>query len=341
MSPRARALVTRDVPSRDAWFTTSKEAQKLEDRLAALESADPATRAAQLPDIDRDLLDLTIDQDTFEVLYRRRLQLAVSPEADVHDGDGEEPAATVARADIAAAAPHSRLDRRARRRGAHRDRPRPCRAARSAARRGTPLAGEVPPAAISTAAVALVHRSHRRAMQSQRARDQSKAGPQGGKSDRRPSRFSASRRSVAAMSTSLLQLMDELLQAIEQRDAGDPDAPAWEACVRIERLEEEIARRLVPRARTARRCLRSGRDGPWRRPSPPGPAAAGATSVRCRLRSRPSRSDRSALGRVLAGAFGWPPRPRRLARRALTWRAVQPGGVRNLQVAGGRRVASR
>jgi hypothetical protein len=38
--------------------------------------------------------------------------------------------------------------------------------------------------------------------------------------------------------------MDELLQAIEQRDAGDPDAPAWEACVRIERLEEEIALRL-------------------------------------------------------------------------------------------------
>ena len=46
------------------------------------------------------------------------------------------------------------------------------------------------------------------------------------------------------MSASLLQLMDELLQAIEQRDAGDPDAPAWEACVRIQRLEEEIARRL-------------------------------------------------------------------------------------------------
>jgi hypothetical protein len=46
------------------------------------------------------------------------------------------------------------------------------------------------------------------------------------------------------MSATLLQLMDELLQAIEQRDAGDPDAPAWEACARIERLEEEIARRL-------------------------------------------------------------------------------------------------
>lgn len=46
------------------------------------------------------------------------------------------------------------------------------------------------------------------------------------------------------MTQSLLQLMEELLQSIEQRDAGDPDAPAWEACARIERLEEELARRL-------------------------------------------------------------------------------------------------
>ena len=82
---KARALVTRDVPSKDAWFTTTKEAQKIEDRLAAIESADAATRAALLPVIDRDLLNLTIDQDTFEVLYRRRLQLAIPPEADVRD----------------------------------------------------------------------------------------------------------------------------------------------------------------------------------------------------------------------------------------------------------------
>jgi hypothetical protein len=55
------------------------------------------------------------------------------------------------------------------------------------------------------------------------------------------------------MSASLLQLMDELLQAMEQRDAGDPDAPAWEACARIERLEEEIAQRL--RAAGAERSM--------------------------------------------------------------------------------------
>jgi hypothetical protein len=89
--PKARALVARDVPSRDAWFTTTKESQKLEDRLAALETADPATVAAELPEIDRRLLDLTVDQDTFEVLYRRRLQIAVPPEAEIRDDAEPEP----------------------------------------------------------------------------------------------------------------------------------------------------------------------------------------------------------------------------------------------------------
>ena len=46
------------------------------------------------------------------------------------------------------------------------------------------------------------------------------------------------------MPTSLLELMEELLHSIEQRDAGDPDAPAWEASARIQRLEEELTRRL-------------------------------------------------------------------------------------------------
>jgi len=45
-------------------------------------------------------------------------------------------------------------------------------------------------------------------------------------------------------SSSLLELMEELLQSIERRDAGDPDAPAWEASARIYRLEEELARQL-------------------------------------------------------------------------------------------------
>lgn len=89
---RARALVARDVRSTDAWFTTTKEAQQVEDRMAALEHADQATREAELPDLDRRLLDLTVDQDTFEVLYRRRLQLAVAPDLDVRS-DAEPPPA--------------------------------------------------------------------------------------------------------------------------------------------------------------------------------------------------------------------------------------------------------
>jgi hypothetical protein len=89
---RARALVARDVPSKDAWFTTTLEAQRLEDRLAALENADVAAREADLPAIDRALLNLTVDQDTFEVLYRRRLQLAAGPELDVQDDAEPAPA---------------------------------------------------------------------------------------------------------------------------------------------------------------------------------------------------------------------------------------------------------
>jgi hypothetical protein len=88
---RARGLVARDVPSRDAWFTTTKEAQRVEDEMAALESASPDAREAALPALDRRLLDLTIDQDTFEVLYRRRLQLAVAPALDVRDDAEPEP----------------------------------------------------------------------------------------------------------------------------------------------------------------------------------------------------------------------------------------------------------
>lgn len=83
---RSRALVAREVPSHDAWFTTTRESQEVEDRMAALERADLATRAAALPALDKKLLDLVIDQDTFEVLYRRRLQLAIPPQLDVHDG---------------------------------------------------------------------------------------------------------------------------------------------------------------------------------------------------------------------------------------------------------------
>jgi hypothetical protein len=88
---KARALIARDIPSRDAWFTTTREAQQVEDKLAALASADPVTLATALPRLDRALLDLTVDQDTFEVLYRRRLQLVAGPALDVQDDASKAP----------------------------------------------------------------------------------------------------------------------------------------------------------------------------------------------------------------------------------------------------------
>jgi hypothetical protein len=102
---RSRALVAREIPSHDAWFTTARESQEVEDRMAALEKADPATRAAALPELDRKLLDLVIDQDTFEVLYRRRLQLAVPAELDVHDAAEADAPTPKEAADIAAPPP--------------------------------------------------------------------------------------------------------------------------------------------------------------------------------------------------------------------------------------------
>jgi hypothetical protein len=64
------------------------------------------------------------------------------------------------------------------------------------------------------------------------------------------------------MSSTLLQVMEELLQAIEQRDSGDPDAPAWEAVARIRRLEEELARRLGA-GETAGDIASGGPQGRW------------------------------------------------------------------------------
>jgi hypothetical protein len=46
------------------------------------------------------------------------------------------------------------------------------------------------------------------------------------------------------MDDALLRLMEELVDSIEQRNASDPDSPAWEAQLRIQRLEEELARRV-------------------------------------------------------------------------------------------------
>ena len=87
--------------------------------MAALEKADLQTRAAALPALDRALLDLVIDQDTFEVLYRRRLQLAIPARLDVHDDAEPDAPAGGAAADgarDAGLAPGGTGDNRGRRR---------------------------------------------------------------------------------------------------------------------------------------------------------------------------------------------------------------------------------
>ncbi|HEY2915838.1 MAG TPA: hypothetical protein VGI98_01355 [Candidatus Limnocylindrales bacterium] len=92
----ARALVVRDVDSTNAWFTTSKEAQSLEDRMAALAHR-PSLDGPSLARLDGDLLRLTVPQEEWEVLYRRRLQLVARGEADLAGGSpGAPPAAPAA-----------------------------------------------------------------------------------------------------------------------------------------------------------------------------------------------------------------------------------------------------
>jgi len=80
---RGRAMVARDIRSQDAWFTTSSEAQELEDRLAELEKMPPEERSKGLEEADRKLVDLTLEEDAWEVLYRRRLQLVSGPDGDL------------------------------------------------------------------------------------------------------------------------------------------------------------------------------------------------------------------------------------------------------------------
>jgi hypothetical protein len=92
----ARAVVTRDVRSKDAWFTTTREAQAIEDRLVALEEQHRPPTVEELDGVDRQLTALSASQEEWEVLYRRRLQLVTSGEADVASGrvDGGRPAST-------------------------------------------------------------------------------------------------------------------------------------------------------------------------------------------------------------------------------------------------------
>jgi hypothetical protein len=60
------------------------------------------------------------------------------------------------------------------------------------------------------------------------------------------------------MDQALLRLMEELLELMDVRDSADPDAPAWEASIRIRQLEVELGRRLgtTPSGSTLRSMVR-------------------------------------------------------------------------------------
>lgn len=72
---RARAAIVRDLRSEDCWLTTRRDAQEIEDRLAALHDPPRPVDAPALAEIDRRLATESIDDEEWDVLYRRRLQV--------------------------------------------------------------------------------------------------------------------------------------------------------------------------------------------------------------------------------------------------------------------------
>lgn len=73
---RARAAVADRLTDTEAYLTTSKESQQIEDELRTLRGAPDADRAlATLRDIDGRLSSLVVPYEEWEVLYRQRLQV--------------------------------------------------------------------------------------------------------------------------------------------------------------------------------------------------------------------------------------------------------------------------
>jgi hypothetical protein len=73
---RARAAVMQDLDSQDCWFTTTREAQEIEDQLARLDAHPESWDPDLVADIDRRLASNAIADEEWDVLYRRRLQVA-------------------------------------------------------------------------------------------------------------------------------------------------------------------------------------------------------------------------------------------------------------------------
>ncbi len=73
---RARAAVADRLTDTEAYLTTSREAQEIEDEMRALRGAPEAERAlASLREIDGRLSSLVVPYEEWEVLYRQRLQV--------------------------------------------------------------------------------------------------------------------------------------------------------------------------------------------------------------------------------------------------------------------------
>ncbi|HEY3523599.1 MAG TPA: hypothetical protein VGK63_07820, partial [Candidatus Limnocylindrales bacterium] len=71
---RARAALTTRLTHADAYLTTSREAQQLEDRLMGI-AAQPDVTADDFVPIDEALASLTVPADEWQTLYRERLQV--------------------------------------------------------------------------------------------------------------------------------------------------------------------------------------------------------------------------------------------------------------------------
>lgn len=91
---RSRAAITATVTFTDAYQTTSKEAQQVEDVLQRIAESAPSGALAHraLHDVDVRLANLVVDFDDWQVLYRQRLQveraLRVSPASRPTDDGG-------------------------------------------------------------------------------------------------------------------------------------------------------------------------------------------------------------------------------------------------------------
>lgn len=84
---RARAAIARSLTFTDAYLTTTKESQKIEDRLTEISRA-PAIKPTDFERIDKRLASLVIPYDEWETIYRLRLQV----ENEVRLPDASNPA---------------------------------------------------------------------------------------------------------------------------------------------------------------------------------------------------------------------------------------------------------